>query len=50
MVKQLFSGLKLKEISLIPDNAGSIGMIINAEPVQACEQNYGCGCFHFIKE
>lgn len=50
MVKQLFSGLKLKEFSLIPDNAGSIGMIINAEPVQACEQNYGCGCFHFIKE
>lgn len=50
MIINMFSNLKLIEFSLIPDNAKSIGIIVNATKEQANEQKYGCGCFHFIKE
>jgi hypothetical protein len=42
-----FSGLKLKEFSLIPD-AGPI--IENASPDLVKKQANGCGCFWFVKE
>lgn len=44
-----FSSLKLKEFSLIPDNALDNGMIINADPELVKNQNYACGCFWFTK-
>ena len=50
MIREMFSDLELIEFSLIPDNADSIGIILNATKNQANEQKYGCGCFHFIKE
>ena len=43
-----FSGLELKEFSLIPDN-GKNGLIRNASPLSANEQKYGCGCFWFTR-
>jgi len=45
-----FDGLKLEEFSLIPDNAGEVGMISNAAPELVKEQVYGCGCFWFTKD
>ena len=49
MVIDMFPGLKLKEFSLIPDDALSSGMIYNANEEQSDKQSYGCGCFWFIK-
>ena len=34
MVMDMFGGLKLKEFSLIPDNALETGIIINADPAR----------------
>lgn len=45
-----FKNLKLVEFSLIPDNAKEIGIINNATQKQSDEQNYGCGCFWFVKK
>jgi ubiquinone/menaquinone biosynthesis C-methylase UbiE len=45
-----FKDFELKEFSLIPDDAIKTGMIYNATKEQADEQNYGCGCFWFIKK
>ncbi len=42
-----FSPLKLKGFSLIPDSGG---FIENADPAMVADQNYGCGCFWFVKE
>jgi len=42
-----FEPLILKEFSLIPDNGG---LIINADPAMVNKQNYGCGCFWFVKQ
>lgn len=50
MVKQMFSGLELKEFSLVPDNFKETGLIYNADPKLAQEQDWGCGCFHFVKK
>ncbi|MFN8251447.1 MAG: DUF268 domain-containing protein [Ferruginibacter sp.] len=47
LIVSAFSGFKLKEFSLIPD-AG--GIIYNADPSLVQQQQYGCGCFWFIKE
>ncbi len=44
-----FDGFKLQEFSLIPDNAVQKGMIKNATEKQADLQDYGCGCYWFIK-
>lgn len=49
MVLEMFPTLKLKEFSLIPDNALSAGMIYNATKQESDLQNYGCGCFWFTK-
>jgi len=48
-IKKYFSELKLQEFSLIPDNADKRGVIKNASKKEADKQNYGCGCFWFIK-
>lgn len=50
MVIALFPGLKLKEFSLIPDDALKTGLLINATKEDADKQKYGCGCFWFTKE
>lgn len=46
----MFSGFRLKEFSLIPDNEVEGGLIRNASENQANNQQYGCGCFWFQKE
>lgn len=48
-VVDMFSGFRLKEFSLIPENTRDGGLIINAAKEQADKENYGCGCFWFIK-
>lgn len=50
MVIEMFPTLKLKEFSLIPDNALDVGIIYHATEEQSNSQSYGCGCFWFIKE
>lgn len=49
MVISMFPGFSIKEFSLIPDNALSVGMIYNATKEDSDKQNYGCGCFCLIK-
>ncbi len=44
-----FKDFELKEFALIPDDAQKDGIIINATKEQTDKQNYGCGCFWFIK-
>lgn len=44
-----FEGFELKEFSLIPDNARVTGLIKNPSEKFTDNQNYGCGCFWFIK-
>lgn len=43
----LFSGFKLKDFSLVKDNADFIN---NADLSEAALQAYGCGCFWFVKD
>lgn len=50
MVIDMFPELTLKEFSLIPDNALEKGIIYNATEVESDKQEYGCGCFWFIKK
>jgi glycosyltransferase involved in cell wall biosynthesis len=45
-----FTGFELKEFSLIPDTAQQGGLIRNASEEQSNRQEYGCGCFWFIKK
>lgn len=45
-----FPNLKLKEFTLIPDNADQIGIINNATKDQIKNQKNACGCFLFTKE
>ncbi|MFN3403735.1 MAG: DUF268 domain-containing protein [Cytophagaceae bacterium] len=47
-VVEYFSGLRLEEFSLIPDNPEH-GIIYNAAEEISDKQNYGCGCFWFKK-
>ncbi len=49
-IMRYFEGLELVEFSLIPDNAIGTGMITNATKEQSDTQNYGCGCFWFMKK
>jgi len=44
-----FDGFALKEFSLIPDEPNDDNLIMDATKEQSDEQNYGCGCFWFIK-
>lgn len=50
LVLSMFPNMKLREFSLIPDDALKTGMIYNATKAQSDAQAYGCGCFWFIKE
>ncbi len=47
-----FPDLDLKEFALIPDrdDAGGKGIIPDAPAELAQAQEYGCGCFHFVKK
>lgn len=45
-----FDGFELKEFSLIPDDASEKGIILNAPKELVASQNYGCGCFWFVKK
>ncbi len=49
-ILKYFDGLTLMQFSLIPDNAIRSGIIINATKEQSDVQNYGCGCFWFVKK
>lgn len=49
MIMDYFGDLKLKEFSLIKEN-GEEGIIKNATTEMADKQNYGCGCFWFVKK
>lgn len=49
-VTDMFSELTLKQFSLIPDNALTHGVIENASVQEVNSQNYGCGCFWFVKK
>lgn len=48
-IRDAFADLGLVEFVLILDDAHPGGLVRNAEPGLADEQNYGCGCFHFRK-
>lgn len=47
VVTQLFSGFSLKDFSLIKDNNEFVN---NADITEAALQEYGCGCFWFVKD
>lgn len=44
---EYFSGFKLEECTLIPDNALEVGIIKNPTKEKVNQQQYGCGCFWF---
>lgn len=44
-----FAGLKLRQFALIADDPAAGGLIVDAPPALADAQEYGCGCFWFIK-
>lgn len=45
----LFPHFDLVEFALIPDEGARNGLIRHASDKQAAQQQYGCGCFYFIK-
>jgi SAM-dependent methyltransferase len=49
-VIKYFEGFDLKEFSLVPDSEKDGGLIQNASPEISDQQNYGCGCFWFVKK
>ncbi len=50
-IMEYFSDLELKEFSLIPEfSENGIGIITHATRAQADRENYGCGCFWFMKK
>ncbi len=44
-----FPGLKLEEFALVPDSAEAGGLVRGASAAMADAQEYGCGCFWFVK-
>lgn len=48
-VIEMFSGLKLKEFSLIPEYENSGGIKRNASIELIKNEKYACGCFWFVK-
>ena len=48
-ILQYFKGFELKEFSLLPDDAFNAGMISHATRKDANKQQWGCGCFWFVK-
>jgi predicted SAM-dependent methyltransferase len=49
-IVEYFSDLYLKQFALIPDDFKDGGLVESAPETIADEQNYGCGCFWFIKQ
>ena len=49
-VLNMFSDFQLKEFALIPDDENLGGLLTDATEAMADQQNYGCGCFWFIKK
>jgi SAM-dependent methyltransferase len=47
---EMFSGLKIKEFSLIPDDFANVGYVTNPPAELVNSQSWGCGCFWFTKE
>jgi|SRR5690606_18801591 len=45
----LFSGLLLKDFTLIPEDERDGGLVLNPDPWLLEKQVYGCGCFYFTK-
>lgn len=45
-----FKDFELKDFSLISESNKVKGMIDNATKKQADSENYGCGCFWFVKK
>lgn len=48
-ILEYFSDFNLKQFALIPDDDKEGGLIEDASQSMADRQNYGCGCFWFIK-
>ena len=48
-IRESFRGLELKEFSLIPDDPAHGGLIKNPSEEVVDSQNYGCGCFWFVR-
>lgn len=48
-VLALFPGLTLAEFALVPDDPQDGGLLPGASFAQADAQEYGCGCFCFVK-
>jgi SAM-dependent methyltransferase len=44
-----FEGFDLKEFALVPDRETDGGLIVNAPRELADAQDYGCGCYWFVK-
>lgn len=50
-VNEMFKdSMTMKEFSLIPDNFKDTGIIHNSSEQESDKQNWGCGCFWFIKK
>ena len=49
-VLNMFSGLRLKEFSLIPEHEKDGGLIQDALPEIVNRERYACGCFWFVKD
>lgn len=49
-IMELFSGMEVKDFSLVPDNYQETGLIKNADKALADKQSWGCACFWFIKK
>jgi SAM-dependent methyltransferase len=48
-VREAFRGLELKEFALVPDDPTHGGLIKNPAEAVVDSQNYGCGCFWFVR-
>jgi len=46
----MFSCLQLKESALVPDDPRDGGLLRGAEEAAAERQDYGCGCFRFVRQ
>jgi SAM-dependent methyltransferase len=49
-IRGYFNDMVLKEFSMVPDDFKETGMIYNASEELADQQEWGCGCFWFIKK
>lgn len=49
-VTNMFPEMDLKEFSLIPDDYKKYGLMYNADKNIIKDQDWGCGCFWFIKK